>query len=78
MDHEQCQDECEYYRHKTTELEQNLEQEKKLRQETDAQKQVHFHFRFHLLTDNEISVIHSLSFYFWKYLNIFNHKISKQ
>jgi len=40
VDYEQRQEECEYYRHKTSELEEQLDQQTKLKQEAEEQKQV--------------------------------------
>lgn len=40
VDYDQVQDECEYYRHKNSELEHNLEAEKKMKLEAEEQKQV--------------------------------------
>uniref|UniRef100_A0A7M5WTB1 Kinesin motor domain-containing protein n=1 Tax=Clytia hemisphaerica TaxID=252671 RepID=A0A7M5WTB1_9CNID len=40
VDYDQVQDECEYYRHKNSELEHNLEAEKKMKLEAEEQKQI--------------------------------------
>ena len=40
VDFEQQQEECEYYRHKKTELEEQLQKQTKLKEEAEEQKQV--------------------------------------
>ena len=40
MDFEQQEEECEYFRHKTTELEEQLQKQTKLKEEAEEQKQV--------------------------------------
>lgn len=40
VDYEQCKEECEYFRHKTSELEHLLNDERKLKQEAEQKSQV--------------------------------------